>query len=126
MIERVMEHSWILFEDRSSELADGDDRSKDQSRPVNAASSGQNNHSSQGQSGTKRVRESAGDSADDDCDEDDEDRNEDTGNGTSPKRLACPFRKYDSLKYGISTHRVCALTPWATIARPKYGLCAQC
>jgi hypothetical protein len=34
-------------------------------------------------------------------------------------RLACPFRKHDTLRYSIHTHRMCALSYWKTIARVK-------
>ena len=34
-------------------------------------------------------------------------------------RFACPFRKYNPQKYGIHSHRVCALTGYGTIARVK-------
>jgi hypothetical protein len=36
-----------------------------------------------------------------------------------PARFACPFRKHNPQKYGIYSHRVCALTSWDTIARVK-------
>jgi hypothetical protein len=34
-------------------------------------------------------------------------------------RFGCPFRKHDPQRYSIHSHRVCALTPWDTIARVK-------
>jgi hypothetical protein len=37
----------------------------------------------------------------------------------SSNRFACPFRKHDSRRYTIHTHRVCALSHWETIARVK-------
>jgi hypothetical protein len=36
-------------------------------------------------------------------------------------RFACPFRKHDSRKYSVYSHRVCALSHWETIARVKYA-----
>jgi hypothetical protein len=37
-------------------------------------------------------------------------------------RFACPFRKHDSRKYSVYSHRVCALSHWETIARVKYAI----
>jgi hypothetical protein len=35
-------------------------------------------------------------------------------------RLSCPFRKYNTHRYSVHSHRVCALSYWGTIARVKY------
>jgi hypothetical protein len=37
-------------------------------------------------------------------------------------RFACHFRKHDSRKYSVYSHRVCALSHWETIARVKYAI----
>jgi hypothetical protein len=37
-------------------------------------------------------------------------------------RFACPFRKHDSRKYSVYSHRVCALSHWETIARVNYAI----
>ncbi|KAK3682766.1 hypothetical protein B0T22DRAFT_294228 [Podospora appendiculata] len=43
------------------------------------------------------------------------------GRQTSPK-FACPFRKHDPVKFSIHSHKICALTPWPSIARLKEHL----
>jgi hypothetical protein len=39
--------------------------------------------------------------------------------GQTENRFACPFRKHNPRRYNIHTHRSCALSSWATIARVK-------
>jgi hypothetical protein len=37
-------------------------------------------------------------------------------------KFACPYRKHNPIKYGVSKWRSCALTPLETVARVKYGV----
>ena len=68
----------------------------------------------------KRIREDGNDSADDQEDGDQGHSNPQSDDKPShERRLACPFRKHDPFTYSIHNHKICALSPWPSIARLK-------
>jgi hypothetical protein len=123
MVDRVMEEFWVIFNTRwSSNVRQRAGDSHQESGPSGSTVTNQNTAQSRS---TQRKRKRVGD-------ENDPDRGSDKsyrppsqsmalgGVPTDSPRFACPFRKHDPCRYSIYSHRACALSHWASIARVKY------
>jgi len=121
LVESLMDEFWIMFDQhwaaRMTQCpgsSSPSEESRDQGTQANKVSSITPQQ--------KRQRSEDEDSPDDDGEK--KPRKRGGGIQSCSKfddvaRFSCPFRKHNPQKYGIHSHRVCALTSWETIARVK-------
>ncbi|KAK3332567.1 hypothetical protein B0T19DRAFT_439392 [Cercophora scortea] len=127
MVDRVMSRFWTLLEQDSFMT----DASEPRSSESSCSMSPQQLQSSEAKGRGNKARGAVSKRRRDDDVWDNDDNGEPStpphaptkkpGRQTSPK-FACPFRKHDPVKFSIHSHKICALTPWPSIARLKEHL----
>jgi hypothetical protein len=123
MVDRVMEEFWVIFNTRwSSNIRQRAGDSQQESCPSGSTIAYQNTTQSRSTQG-KRKRIGDEDDPDRGSDRSDQPPSQSMASRDMPAdipRFACPFRKHDPCRYSIYSHRACALSHWASIARVKY------
>jgi hypothetical protein len=124
LVDRVMQEFWLIFD---REWSNGFKECAGASAYSGSSCSANNQTDSASSSSSYGPHKRLRDDGDGDSPEKCRDNNRGpppirrgpTSNSGSHLRFACPFRKHDSQRYSIYSHRVCALSHWETIARIK-------
>jgi hypothetical protein len=127
LVDRVMQEFWLIFGrewNGFKECAEPSACSGSSCSANNQTDSASSSSSSSSACGPhKRLRDDGDGDSPDKCRDNNRGpppmRHGSTSNSGSDLRFACPFRKHDSQRYSIYSHRVCALSHWETIARIK-------